>query len=142
MFRLPSWQSELSRYLLSCERTPFSYGHLDCGLFAAGAIETMTGVDIAWQLRGKYHSRTEAFTAVKELCGKATMAAIADHLFALYGIPEIRVLSAQRGDIVQLRAGRLSSLGVVAMHGTEICCPTKSGIRRTPLIQATRAWHI
>lgn len=140
--RLPNWQSALSAYLLSVYAVRFHYGELDCGLFVAGAIRAMTGVDVAADLRGRYRNRREAFAAIRALCGHPTMGAIADHLARVHGIEEISVLCAQRGDAVQLRHGRAASLGIVAMHGTEILTPYAAGILRLPLSHATRAWRI
>ncbi len=140
--RTPDWQSSLSAYLISTYTVPFRYGQLDCGLFVAGAIAAMTGVDVAGELRGRYRNRREAFAAIQAMCGSASMGAIADHLARQFEIVEIRVLMAQRGDAVQLQSGRRASLGIVAMHGTEILTPYRAGILRLPLTEATRAWRI
>jgi hypothetical protein len=102
----------------------------------------MTGVDVGEPLRGKYRTRTEALAAIKALCGRASMDAVAAFLAARHGIPEVPVLCAQRGDAVVLRAGRRSSLGIVAMHGTEILTPYKDGILRLPLSHAVKAYRI
>lgn len=142
MMRKDGWQSALSAYLLGCAHMPFRYGSLDCGLFVSGAIEAMTGIDVVPGLRGSYGTRAEAFAAVKSLCGNVTMAALADTLTAAHGMPEIPVLLAQRGDVVRLRHGRSASLGIVAMHGTEILTPYAAGILRLPLSHATRAWRV
>ena len=141
MTRIESWPSELSDYLLRAERIRFRYGSQDCGLFVAGAIRAMTGVDVASTLRG-YTNRAEAFSRIATLCGTPTMEAIAGHLAVLHGAPEVPVLCAQRGDAVLLRSGRRSSLGIVAMHGTEILTPYRAGLLRLPLSHARRAWHI
>lgn len=140
--RVANWQSELSAYLVSTYAVPFRYGQLDCGLFVAGAIAAETGIDVAAGLRGRYRNRREAFAAIQAMCGSASMAAIADHLARQFDIAEIPVLMAQRGDAVQLRSGRRASLGIVAMHGTEILTPYRAGILRLPLTEATRAWRI
>lgn len=139
--RLEDWQSKLTDYLLNAERVPFRYGHQDCGLFVAGAIRAMTGIDVASTLRG-YTNRTEAFRRIAALCGQTTMEAVAGYIAAAHGIPEAPILLAQRGDAVMLRSGRRSSLGIVAMHGTEILTPYRSGLLRLPLSHAHRAWHI
>ena len=139
--RLENWQAALSDYLLNAERVPFRYGRQDCGLFVAGAIRAMTGVDVASTLRG-YAKRTEAFKRIADLCGQPTMEAVAGHLAALHGVSEVPVFCAQRGDAVLLRSGRRSSLGIVAMHGTEILTPYRDGLLRLPLSHARRAWHI
>jgi hypothetical protein len=144
MTRIQNWQTRLSDYLTHCYITPFQYGELDCGLFIAGAIEAMTGVDVAESLRDKYTNRREAFAAIKAMCGIATMEAIAVHLAAQYEAKEIPVPFAQRGDAVVLKKGRASTLGIIAMHGTEVLTPYKDGILRVPLhlAQVSRAFHI
>jgi hypothetical protein len=141
MTRLDNWQSRLSEYLTRCAHSPFRYGSFDCGLFTTGAIEAMTGVDVAVELRG-YKNRVEAFAAIKTLCGTATMEAVGDYLAAQNGIPEVPILMAQRGDPVMLRHGRRSSLGIVSMFSIEILTPSKDGLLRLPLSHATKAWHI
>jgi len=142
MIRVGDWQFRLSDYLTSCAQQRFRYGVLDCGLFVAGAIAAMTEVDVAAELRGKYSSRREAFTAIQRLCGWPTMPAVADYLAERFVIAETPVVFAQRGDPVQLRRGRAASLGLVAMHGTEILPPYADGLLRLPLSHATRAWHV
>jgi hypothetical protein len=140
--RLPNWQSALSVYLVDIARRRFEYGRLDCGLFVADAIQVMTGSDVAAQFRGCYKTRIEAFELIRRVSGRPTMEACAMHLAREYAVYEVSVLRAERGDPVMLRTGRRSSLGIVAMHGTEILTPCKHGILRLPLSLATRAWHI
>jgi hypothetical protein len=139
MTRFPDWQSRLSDYLVRTANRPFQYGVLDCGLFVAGAIEAMTGVDVADGMRGKYSSRKTAFAAIRSLCGRASMTGIADYLAERHGIEETLLAFAQRGDVVQLHSG---TIGLVAMHGTEILVPCADGILRLPLSYAIRAWRI
>ncbi len=142
--RRGDWQSRLSDYLVAVARRPFKYGDLDCGLFVAGAIAAMTGVDVARDLRG-YSSRREAFARIRGMCGRPTMAAAADHLAAQFGIREVPVAMAQRGDAVLLsraRDPRCTKLGLVAMHGFEVLIPYRDGILRVPRSLAVRAWHI
>jgi hypothetical protein len=140
--RKPDWQSCLSSYVLECAAKPFRYGELDCGLFVAGAIEAMTGVDVAGDLRGVYATRKEAFGTIRRLAGRASMEAIAECIAARCGAQEVPVAFAQRGDAVQLGRGRAATLGIVAMHGTEILAPAKDGLVRMEMSKAVRAWHI
>jgi hypothetical protein len=142
MTRLWNWQTRLSEYIVANATRPFKYGMLDCGLFLAGAIEAITGVDVAEGLRGRYRTRKKAFEAIKDMCGIATTEAIAAHLAEKYGAKEVPILYAQAGDAVVLRHGRRSSLGIVAMHGTEILTPYKDGILRLPLEHATKSYRI
>lgn len=52
--RLQDWRSRLAAWLATIAREPFAYGSHDCALFAAGAIEALTGEDAAQDWRGKY----------------------------------------------------------------------------------------
>jgi hypothetical protein len=140
--RKEGWEAALSDYLLRAAVMPFSYGRQDCGLFVAGAIEAMTGLDVIPLLRGRYSGRREAFAAIRALCGKPTMEAVATYLAGIYGFPEVPVSFARRGDPVQLRQGRRASLGLVAMYGTELLTPFAGGLLRLPLSYATRAWRV
>lgn len=142
MTRLGDWQTRLSQYIIANATRKFKYGVLDCGLFLAGAIEAMTGEDVAAGLRGRYKTRGEAFAAIGDMCGTPTTEAVAAYLAAQHGVQEVGVLYAQAGDAVVLGHGRRSSLGIVAMHGTEILTPYKDGLLRLPLSHATRAWRI
>ena len=103
--RLPNWQSLLSAYLVTAAAEPFAYGRFDCGLFVAGAIDAMTGVDVVPGIRGEYGNRRAAFAQVQLLCGASTMEALASCLTARYGMAEVVPLMAHRGDVVQLRRG-------------------------------------
>jgi hypothetical protein len=141
LVRLPDWQSRLSEYVLLNARRPFRYGELDCGLFVAGAIAAMTGVDVAAELRG-YSSRREAFDRIAAACGSRSMSKIADHLAAKFGILEVSVAFAQRGDPLQLERGAKAKLGVVGMNGLEILIPYRAGLLRVPMQLAVRAWHV
>jgi hypothetical protein len=142
MLRKPDWQSALAGYLDRCALAPFGYGVLDCGLFAAGAIEAMTGVDVAGDLRGRYSNRREALAALLSVCGARTMEGAVAMLAARYGTPAIAPAYAQRGDAVLFGRGRGSSLGIVAMHGTEALAPGRHGTLRMPLSRVTLAWRI
>jgi len=142
ILKLSNWQSRLSTYLVSAALAPFRYGAFDCGLFVAGAIEAMTGVDVVPALRGSYSDRRSAFAAVRSICGSSTMEELADYLTARHGMPEVAPVMARRGDPVQLRSGRRSSLGIVAMHGTDILTPYRGGLLLLPRAHATRAWHV
>lgn len=139
MIRVSDWQTRLSAYLQAASFRPFEYGVQDCGLFVAGAVEAMTGVDVAAELRGRYRTRGQAFDRIRELTGRGSMIAVADFVARRYRLVLIPPLSAQRGDAVQDRSGRL---GIVAMHGWEILTPYKDGLLRLPLGYAARAWRI
>lgn len=140
--RVNNWQSQLHAYLQEHAHARFKYGCIDCGIFVADAVQVLTGVDPAADLRGKYANRREAFAAIKALCGKPTMEAVAGYLAEKSGMREIPVAFARRADAVLIGAGAKSHLGIVAMHGTHIVAPGKSGLVYLSKDRATRAWRI
>ena len=143
MERQVNWHNALSDYILGCSSRPFSYADgFDCGTFVIGAIESLTGVDVAPELKGKYTNRKQAFAAIRKLCGAATMEAIASYLANKHGIPEVPVYFAQRGDPVVLKQGKTSTLGIVDMVPGFILTPYKDGLLRLPIDHATKAYHI
>jgi uncharacterized protein DUF6950 len=102
----------------------------------------MTGADVAERFRGRYRSRKEALESVKEYTGKASVRSIAETLFRKYGMCEVRVLCAQRGDAVLVRRGHDYSLGLMALDGKAIVGLAKQGLLRWPLDRAVRAWRV
>ena len=142
MKRLDDWQSRLHVYLEACEAKPFRYGQFDCCLFACGAVEAMTGVDLAAPFRGSYGTRIRAWKALGEYGGfpasleKALERAARDH-----GMAETPVNFANRGDLVLVPRSRDFSLGLVSLSGTEILVPAYRGYLDIPLQSAARAWR-
>lgn len=43
--RLHDWEHRLTRYVTEVACTGFAHGSHDCALFAAGAVEAITGID-------------------------------------------------------------------------------------------------
>lgn len=62
--RLPDWRQRLDDYLDSIDGKPFEWGELDCALYAAGAVQAMTGVDLAKSFRGQYSDAAGAKAAI------------------------------------------------------------------------------
>lgn len=50
--RYPDWQMRLTAYLHETAQRPYQPGLHDCALFAAGAVQVMTGTDLARGFRG------------------------------------------------------------------------------------------
>jgi len=80
-------------------------------------IEAMTGVDVAGDLRGRYSNRARPWRPA-ERCGARTMKARLPCWLRATDASNCAAY-AQRGDAVLFGRGRGSSLGIVAMHGTE-----------------------
>jgi hypothetical protein len=154
--RQPHWATRgLHAFLLARARAPFVWGANDCALFAADAIEAMTGVDIAADFRGKYHDEASALALIHSITGGSTVADAAAYCAAQHGLvewtqpdpgtPGSRLpapLLARRGDLVVLPdAGRIIA-GVVHLNGRDVAVVGEAGLKRLPSAGITRAWHV
>ena len=91
--RISTWQDALSDYIAIKRHEPFEYGVNDCCLFAAGAVEAITGQDPMAEFRGEYNSLKTSLKVIKEI-GAGTLEATMDVKF-----PEVEIGLAQRGDL-------------------------------------------
>ena len=94
MTRRSTWEADLSAYIASVRALPHTYGHHDCGLFAAGAVFAMTGGDHGEPFRGQYSTDKGAAKALKKH-GAGDLASTIDGLF-----PSCPIGKLQRGDLV------------------------------------------
>jgi len=140
--RYPDWQSRLDRFLRERQFAAFQYGRWDCCLFVCDAIREMTGVDPAAVFRGRYRSRTEARQAIRELTGSRSIRAVVECVTASFGMAEIPVRCAQRGDAVLIERSSDYSLALVALNGREMIAASSRGLWRLPLSQGVRAWRV
>lgn len=90
--RRPDWEARLVAYMDAARLAVEAGDEAFCGLFAAGAVEAVTGDDLAAQYRGRYREIAARLEAV-----------IDEHL------PERPRALAQRGDL----AWHDGSVGVV-----------------------------
>jgi hypothetical protein len=101
--RISTWEEALSNYIITKRHEPFEYGVNDCCLFAAGAVEAITGEDPMSEFRGKYDSLKTSLKAIKDI-GEGTLEATMDGKFS-----EVAIGHAQRGDLAFFN----NSVGVV-----------------------------
>jgi hypothetical protein len=101
--RISTWEEALSNYIITKRHEPFEYGVNDCCLFAAGAVEAITGEDPMSEFRGKYDSLKTSLKAIKDI-GAGTLKTTMDGKF-----PEVAIGHAQRGDLAFFN----ESVGVV-----------------------------
>ncbi len=59
------WEDRLAQYLLDCTQLAFVWGMHDCALFAAGAVQAMTGHDLGAIFRGQYNDALGAERALR-----------------------------------------------------------------------------
>jgi hypothetical protein len=124
--------------------TPFAWGSNDCALFAADAIQAITGVDIADDFRGKYKAKTGAVKAINSVAGGSTLADATSYCAQKHGLPEYEYpLMAKRGELVLVKnADGEEIAGVVSLNGRYVFSPGETGLLSIPITNVTRAWQL
>jgi hypothetical protein len=140
--RTKNWHGALDALVLAKQETAFSYGSMDCCLFACDAIQTMTGVDPAAWFRGKYTTRAGALELMQEYAGSTSVQAVTEKITAEHGMESIPVPMAGRGDLLLIKRPKDFSLGIVALDGLSALVPAENGIVRTTLSDAVAAWRV
>lgn len=140
--RFPDWTSRLESFLRESADRKFKYGQMDCGLFVADAILSMTGTDIAEPYRNRYSSRAEALSLASEIADAKSIEAIATERSAAHGMTEVPFLRANRGDMILLRRPRDFSLGILGLdgRGVLIAAAIGWGVAKSPV--PVRAWRV
>ena len=134
MTRLPDWRARLGAYVEGARRAPFTYGRLDCALFAAGAVRAMTGGDLGEGLRGTYESFAGGVRALRQ---RGYM----DHLdMARAHFPEIAPCFAQVGDLAVVGVADGDARGVV--QGARIFFMSAEGLVTVDLLAARTAFKV
>lgn len=136
--RKHDWRVALENYLLSVWREPFQWGRHDCALFAAGAVEAMTGDDPAADYRGRYTTLLGGLRLLKK-SGHANHADFAASLFE-----EIHPSMAQVGDLAAIKVDDdgLYALGIVQGSRIYVLRPGEAGIGTVDLLDAERAFRV
>jgi hypothetical protein len=142
--RTPHWATrELHDFLLARAKELFAWGKNDCSLFAADAIQSFTGVDLASDFRGKYTDEASAMALVQKVTGTATIEAAAlwcaqKHALVEYQHP----LMAKRGDLVLVQdSGRLIS-AIIHLSGRHAVTVGEDGLKRLLITQVKRSWAV
>ena len=131
--RLRSWRARLGRYLAVEAGRPFAWGESDCVLFAAGAVEAMTGVDPAAPWRGRYRTERGAWRVLRR-------AGFRDHLEAAAAVlPQIPAGAAREGDLAVVGEGREATIGIIVRD--HVVCRADTGVRLVSRRQASRAFR-
>lgn len=142
MNRYSDWAERLEAYLFLQSGRKFQYGAFDCCLFVCDAVSVMTGVDPAREFRGQYDSMDSAAALIRKY-GQRSVAGIAGAVAASFGMREIAMARAGRGDVVLVKRGKAgSSLGLVALDGAHVLVPGAAGVGKVPRMAGTRAWAV
>ena len=130
MNRASDWEAALSEYINVMRHAPFEYGVNDCCMFAAGAVEAMTGVDAMSEFRGKYDSALSAAKALRDI-GAGSLEATIDAKFS-----EVAISQAKRGDIALFD----DSLGIVS--GSFAWFVSDDGLERVQRADWQKTWSV
>ena len=127
--RLANWPRLLAEYLAANRHRSFEFGVFDCCVFAAGAIQSMTGKDSLEAYRG---SVTDARTSARLLDDNGGLGKMVGDILS-----EVPISFAQRGDIVLMDSpdGR-GVLGVCT--GSDVAYVQAAGIELVPLLSTGR----
>lgn len=130
--RLPDWQPRLAALVSQRMRMPVVWGVHDCCLFAADALQAVTGVDVAADLRGTYSTQAEADAVLLAHGG------LVELCIARAG-PVVPTALAQPGDVGLALLGKVRALAVCG--GAHFLAPGPLGLVPLPRAQVLRAWR-
>jgi hypothetical protein len=128
--RVAIWEEALSDYISSKRDEPFQYGVNDCCMFAAGAVEAMTGVDPMEEFKGTYSDLRGSIKALKEI-GEGDLETTLDSKFE-----EVAISHAQRGDLAFFD----ESVGVIM--GGFAYFVSDEGLERIPREMWEKCWSV
>ena len=134
--RLPDWQPRLVAYLARVSAAPFAFGQHDCALFAAGAVEAMTGTDPAARWRGKYATAAQGLARLRRV-GIADATDLCAQLFA-----DVPVLMAAPGDLAVIDTPDGPAMGVVQGHLIYVLSQTTGRLGLVDLLAAKRCFKV
>lgn len=150
MMRFQNWPERLAAFFDVERSKPFAWGTTDCITLAAGAVETMTGIDPIADIRGTWNDEESAVTAVSRIVAlpegeirtiEQGLGDAVDKVLSVYGAVElVSTRLVGRGDIVTVSQTGLVGCGVVA--GSTVACRGKTGFAWLRPGAITRAWRI
>ena len=132
---MPDWPERLAELVEQRRDTPFAWGSHDCCLWAADAVQTITGHDTAAAWRGRYASEAEAEAL---MAGAAGLYGLVAQALEAQGIPQCPPALAQRGDQALVEHGNTLAMGVVL--GEVVAVPGPDGLAYAPIGAIRRAW--
>jgi len=112
----------------------YKLGEHDCVSFACACVKALDGRDLWTGIKG-YRTRAECVITLRKL-GRGFAAAVSK----LLGVESQPVSLAQRGDVVELKRGAQSHLGVCI--GTHAAMPKIDGLAFVPIADCKRSWRV
>lgn len=130
------WQSDLMAFVESRESEPFVWGKQDCALFAADAVQVMTGIDFAAEFRGKYKTETGARKQLAKLAGGGLEQALDAKL------ERVENAFVQRGDVVLFDGDLGPTLGIYFNGGVFSAGPDGAVFLDEAFDKILMAWRV
>lgn len=131
MTRRSDWQTRLAAFLAQRQALPFAWGSHDCCMFAAGAVNAITGHD--YSAGYAYASAEEAASLLER---EGDLAAFATRCL---GEPIAPALAAV-GDVVLVANDGRQLLAVC--NGTSALAPGRLGLVTLGMDAALAAWRV
>jgi hypothetical protein len=141
MNRTQNWEMRLDDWLKTRAGLEFTFGANDCCLFAAGAVEAMTGEDLAGKFRGKYRTKHGAQQVLKKYAGGGVRELMV-RMAADHGLIEAAPPMLTRGSVALILNDGRESLGIVDLTGMAIVAPGIVGMVRMPIDRAITGWLV
>lgn len=133
--RAPDWKARLVAHLERSSRASYALGQHDCALFAAGAVEAVTGHDPAAAWRGRYSTLNGGLKLLRKAGHQDYIEATAAHL------PEIHPSAAAPGDIAVVEDPSTGSLVLGVVQGEMIYVLREDGLGLAPRATLRRAFR-
>lgn len=137
--RIDGWDVKLATLLQDYQARPFAWGSHDCCLLACDAVDTITGVDLAADFRGRYTSKIGAIQTLRAL-GYESIWHLCNAKAKVHQIGRIEANRAQRGDLGYCKSNG-GSLCVWGGGGWHTMFP-KSGFGVVAPDRIVQAWRI
>lgn len=130
--RRDDWRARLSAFIADRRDDPFAWGSRDCCLFAADAVEAMTGADFAVRFRG-YSTKFGALRALR----RAGFQRVFDAADATWPLGS----RARTGDVVGQPAWPLDAL-MIAHSPSQAWGQGEAGLILAPIPANAIIWSV
>ncbi|RNF35385.1 DUF6950 family protein [Paracoccus methylarcula] len=135
--RRDDWRGRFAAEMDRQRRVGFAWGKQDCALgLVCGAVQAITGADLARGYRGKYRSPRAAL----KLLGDSGADNLGD--FAALHLPEIHPSQARVGDLGILAAEGPIGEAFCIVDASGVIVMTEQGHGRLPRADMTRAFKV
>jgi len=134
--RRPDWRARLATYLADLAGRRFRPGRHDCALFAAGAVEAMTGVDLAAPWRGTYRSLEQGRAALEAAGWASHQEFVAAHFAPV--APSL----AQVGDLAVMPGEIEGSAALGVVQGPAVYVLTPAGLGLTSRLHMLEGYRV